>query len=62
VLVDFLRTNYDIFTWSPSNMLGIPRDVTEHALEIWADAKPVKQRLRRFGSTLGRRKPSSTSF
>jgi hypothetical protein len=29
-------------------MLGIPRDVAEHALEIRADAKPVKQRLRHF--------------
>jgi hypothetical protein len=29
-------------------MLGIPREVTEHALEIRAGSKPVKQRLRRF--------------
>jgi hypothetical protein len=29
-------------------MPGIPRDVAEHALEIRADAKPVKQRLRHF--------------
>jgi hypothetical protein len=29
-------------------MLGIPREVTEHTLEIWAGSKPVKQRLRRF--------------
>jgi hypothetical protein len=48
VLVDFLRTNVDIFTWSPSDMSGIPREVAEHALEIRASSKPVKQRLRRF--------------
>jgi hypothetical protein len=36
VLVDFLRTNADIFAWSLSDMPGIPREVTEHALEIWA--------------------------
>jgi hypothetical protein len=48
VLVDFLCVNVDIFTWSPSDMLGIPREVTEHALEIRASSKPVKQRLRRF--------------
>jgi hypothetical protein len=29
-------------------MLGIPREVAEHALEIRASSKPVKQRLRRF--------------
>jgi hypothetical protein len=29
-------------------MPGIPRDVAEHALEIQADAKPMKQRLRCF--------------
>jgi hypothetical protein len=48
VLIDFLRANIDIFTWSPSDMSGIPREVTEHALEIRASSKLVKQRLRRF--------------
>ena len=27
---------------------GIPRDVVEHALDIRAGSRPVKQRLRRF--------------
>ena len=48
VLVDFLRTNADIFAWSPSDMPGIPRDVTEHSLDIRPNSKLVKQRLRRF--------------
>jgi hypothetical protein len=48
VLVDFLCVNIDIFAWGPSDMPGIPREVTEHALEIRASSKPVKQRLRRF--------------
>jgi hypothetical protein len=34
VLVDFLRANADIFAWSPSDMLGIPREVTEHSFDI----------------------------
>jgi hypothetical protein len=34
MLVEFLHTNVDIFTWSPSDMPGIPREGTEHALEI----------------------------
>ena len=29
-------------------MLGIPREVVEHALKIHPDSKPVKQRLHRF--------------
>jgi hypothetical protein len=41
VLVDFLHVNRDIFTWSPSDMPGISR-------EIQADVKPVKQRLCHF--------------
>jgi hypothetical protein len=44
VLVDFLHANTDIFSWSPSDMLGIPREVAEHALEIRAGSKPVKLR------------------
>jgi hypothetical protein len=48
VLIDFLCANIDIFAWSPSDMPGIPREVTEHALEIRAGSKPMKQRLRRF--------------
>jgi hypothetical protein len=48
VLVDFLRANAEVFAWSPSDMPGIPRDVTEHSLDIRAGARPVKQHLRRF--------------
>jgi hypothetical protein len=29
-------------------MLGIPREVAEHSLDIRAGSKPVKQRLRLF--------------
>jgi hypothetical protein len=48
VLVNFLRPNADVFTWSPSDMPGIPRDVAEHSLDIRAGARPIKQPLRRF--------------
>jgi len=37
-----------MFAWSPSDMLGIPREVAEHALDVRAGSRPVKQRLRRF--------------
>jgi hypothetical protein len=48
VLVDFLHANADVFAWSPSDMPGIPRDVTKHSLNIRAGARPVRQPLRRF--------------
>ena len=48
MLIDFLRANADIFAWSPSDMPGIPREVVEHALDIQASSRLVKQRLRRF--------------
>jgi hypothetical protein len=48
VLVDFLRANAEIFAWSPSDMLGISRDVAEHSLDIRDGARPLKQHLRRF--------------
>ena len=48
MLVDFLCANRDIFVWKPSNMPGILREVTEHALKIRLDSKPMKQRLRHF--------------
>jgi hypothetical protein len=46
VLVDLLRTNAEVFAWSPSDMSGIPRDVAEHSLDIRAGSRPVKQPLR----------------
>nr|ABA97049.1 retrotransposon protein, putative, Ty3-gypsy subclass [Oryza sativa Japonica Group] len=37
-----------IFACKPSDMPGIPREVIEHSLHVKEDAKPIKQRLRRF--------------
>jgi hypothetical protein len=48
VLVDFLRANADIFSWSPSDMPGIPREVAEHSLDILPHSRAVQQRLCRF--------------
>ena len=48
MLVDFLRANKDIFAWKPSDMLGIPREVTKHTLKIKPGSKPVKQHLCHF--------------
>jgi hypothetical protein len=48
VLVDFLRANADIFARSPSDMPGIPREVTKHSLEILPHSRAMQQRLRHF--------------
>nr|ABG66296.1 retrotransposon protein, putative, Ty3-gypsy subclass [Oryza sativa Japonica Group] len=47
-LSDHVEDNKDIFVWKPSDMPGIPREVIEHSLHVKEDAKPIKQRLRRF--------------
>ena len=48
MLIDFLHANRDIFTWKPSDMPDILREVTEHTLKIHPGSKPVRQRLRHF--------------
>jgi hypothetical protein len=48
VFIDFLRANADIFAWSPSNMLDIPREVAKNSLYILPYSRAVQQWLRRF--------------
>jgi hypothetical protein len=48
VLIEFLREHWEIFAWCPSNVLGVPREFVEHALNVDPKAHPVKQPLRRF--------------
>ncbi|KAK1617002.1 hypothetical protein QYE76_022519 [Lolium multiflorum] len=47
-LVNFLRENRNIFAWSTDDLVGVPRELAEHSFNVWKDAKPVKQPLRRF--------------
>ena len=47
-LREFLRENWDIFAWHPSDMPGIPCKLAEHSLNILKGFKLVKQTLRRF--------------
>jgi hypothetical protein len=49
VLIEFLHENRDIFAWQPSDMTRVPRELTEHALQIIPGSKPVRQAMRRFG-------------
>ena len=36
-----------MFAWEPSQMPGIPREVIEHHLRIYPDAKLVRQKPRK---------------
>ena len=46
LLVKFLREQWRIFAWCPADMPGIPRELAEHSLNVYPDAKPVKQPTR----------------
>jgi hypothetical protein len=37
-----------MFAWCLADMPGIPRELTEHELKIFPNAKPVKQSMRRY--------------
>jgi hypothetical protein len=41
-LVNFLRLHKEIFAWSPSDMPGIPREISEHKLHIILNARLVR--------------------
>jgi hypothetical protein len=48
VLTSFLWDNADIFAWTPSDMLGVPRELAEHSLDVSKTDKPVTQKLSCF--------------
>jgi hypothetical protein len=43
VLVKFLQEYMNIFTWKPTDMPGVPRELIEHKLHLDPKAKPVRQ-------------------
>ncbi|KAK1630215.1 hypothetical protein QYE76_004530 [Lolium multiflorum] len=47
-LVSFLHENRNIFAWSTDDLVGVPRELAEHSLNVRKDAKPVRQPLRWF--------------
>jgi hypothetical protein len=48
MLVEFLYANAEVFAWSPSDMLGISRELIEHSLDIQDNSRTVRQHLRQF--------------
>jgi hypothetical protein len=48
VLVEFLDEHWRMFTWCLADIPGIPRELAEHELKIFPNAKPIKQSMRRY--------------
>ena len=47
-LVQFLKENLDIFTWTHKDMPGISPKIIRHKLNVDLERKPVQQRRRVF--------------
>lgn len=43
-LVTYLTNNREVFTWSPQKVKGISSRVMEHRLNVFTDARLVKQK------------------
>ncbi|XP_073046154.1 uncharacterized protein [Primulina eburnea] len=48
-LLNCLKANIDVFTWSQQELVGIYSLVAEHKLNIIPGSRPVKQKKRHFG-------------
>ena len=49
-LIQFLKENLDVFSWSHKDMPGIAPEVIQHKLNMNSERKPVQQRRRVFAS------------
>ncbi|GKU99600.1 hypothetical protein SLEP1_g12423 [Rubroshorea leprosula] len=48
-LLEFLRSNQDVFAWTTDEMPGIPAELTVHKLSTDPTRRPVVQKCRLFG-------------
>ena len=48
MLISFFRRNVKVFAWKPVDMLGVPRELIKHSLNVSPIAKPIKKKLQRF--------------
>ena len=46
-LILFLRNNEDILIWSPKDLKGVSREIIQHTLNVYPNAKPKKQKLQK---------------
>jgi hypothetical protein len=37
-----------MFAWKPSDMPWVPRELAEHKLKVYTQAKPIQKKLQRF--------------
>jgi hypothetical protein len=49
-LVQFLQDTRDVFAWQPADMPGVPRELAEHKLKVYPQARLIQQMLHRFTS------------
>ncbi|XP_022004494.1 uncharacterized protein LOC110902062 [Helianthus annuus] len=49
-LKKLLHENMDVFAWTPADMVGVPRHITEHRLNVSENAKPVVHAKRHLGN------------
>ncbi|KAL2238352.1 UNVERIFIED_CONTAM: Transposon Ty3-G Gag-Pol polyprotein [Sesamum indicum] len=49
MMITFLRSNLDMFAWSPSDFKGINPEIIVHRLNINPSVRPVQQKKRAFG-------------
>ena len=47
-LMEFLRSNKDVFAWSSNDLGGVNRDIIEHKLDIDPKLRLKKQKLRKL--------------
>ncbi|GJV78683.1 reverse transcriptase domain-containing protein [Tanacetum coccineum] len=45
-LCGILQRNLDIFDWKPTDMIGVPRHIAEHRLNVQEGCSPVRQKKR----------------
>ena len=43
----FLRSNEDVFAWSPKDLQGVSREIIQHTLNVDPNAEPKKQKLQK---------------
>ncbi|GJV70394.1 hypothetical protein Tco_1490389 [Tanacetum coccineum] len=45
-LCNLLQRSLDIFAWTPTNIIGVPRQTVEHRLNVRKGCQPVRQKKR----------------
>ncbi|GKE63235.1 hypothetical protein Tco_1513602 [Tanacetum coccineum] len=45
-LCNLLKENFDIFSWKPTDMTGVPRSIAEHRLNVREGCQPIRPKRR----------------